>query len=164
MFIRIVDGIKLIAGVSMIFVTLFVFVSVLGRYFFNAPIPETNDLGRLVLGIAMMFGIAIGFLDGKHITMDTFWLSLGKKGKAVLDVFAAVTTLVAVGVMSWMMFERTMDTYRAGEATFDLRWPIWMFYSGAVLGAVCATFFAAVFLYKVIKKRNPRHSSELEEI
>lgn len=146
-------GVEHVAAALMIFVTVFIFLSVMARYFFNSPFPDTNDISRLLLGPALMFGIAVTFLKGAHITMDTLWLSLGPEAKRALDIFAGLFSLVAIAVMTWMLFERINDTYQAEESTFDLRLPIWIFFLATGFGSICATMFAWVHLLRVWHRR-----------
>ena len=139
------------AALLLLGVTMLVFVSVLLRFFFNAPIPDTNDLGRLTMGIALMNGIALATYYGQQITMDTVWLAVGPRAKKTIDIVATAVTFAVVLAITWIMFGRVDSVIASEEVTFDLAIPLWIFYGLVSLSACAATFLSIVRLWSVLR-------------
>lgn len=126
-----------------------IFVSVILRKAFATQIPDTNDFSRLIMGIAITIGIAFACYRGQQITMDSVWTMLGRRGRQWMDVLATLITFGAIGTMTWMLIFRVFDAAASREATFDVRVPIWTFYSAAGFAAVVATWLTLVRLWRL---------------
>ena len=64
------DGIEWIAAFFVGIVALDIFLSVLLRNTLNYSIPDSFDIGRMLLGILIFWGIAATSYRGTHITVD----------------------------------------------------------------------------------------------
>ncbi|MFI4987430.1 MAG: TRAP transporter small permease [Alphaproteobacteria bacterium] len=147
---RFIDAIELIAAGFVGLVALDIFVSVLLRYFFSLSIPDSYDVGRLLLGILIFWGIAATSYRGAHITVDLVWANVGGGGQRVLDVFATLVLLFVVTVQSWTLFDKVVTTRADNVLTFDLHLPTWPFFAVAWAGDVSAVFLIAVRTYRLI--------------
>lgn len=126
-----------------------IFISVILRKAFATQIPDTNDFSRLIMGIAITIGIASACFRGQQITMDSLWTTLSRRGRQWMDVLATFITLGFIGTMTWMLIIRVIDARASHEATFDVRVPIWIFYSFAGFAAVVATWLTAIRLWQL---------------
>ena len=135
---RFIVGAERGAGIFLAVVTALTFVSVALRYVFSRSIPDSYDLGRNFLGILIFWGIAVTSYRGDHITVDLLWGVLPTSFQRVVDTVATLVTLVCMGAFCWAMALKVLDTYRAGEATYDLNMPIWPFYLLAWIGTAAA--------------------------
>ena len=147
---RFIDGIELIAAFFVGVVALDIFVSVMLRYFFSFPIPDSYDFGRLLLGILIFWGIAATSYRGNHITVDLLYASLVVRMKRVIDVFATLVLLFVVTVQTYTLFDKVRGTHADHVLTFDLRLPVWPFFLVAWLGDVSAVLLIAVRTYRLI--------------
>src|SRR5499433_4070528 len=93
---RFIDTIEWIAAGFVGIVALDIFLSVLLRNTLNYAIPDSFDIGRMLLGILIFWGIAATSYRGTHITVDLVWSAAGPRMKQVIDIFA---TLVLLGVV-----------------------------------------------------------------
>jgi len=135
---RFAGAIERVAGLFLAAITVLVFVSAILRYLFAAPIPDGFDVSRLLLGVAVFWGLAsVGFRD-EHIRVDLVWTALGPRARRAMDGLASVVTVAFFVVFVWMLVDKVASTYAANEQTFDLRLPIWPFYAVAVAGTVAA--------------------------
>ncbi len=134
-------------------VTALIFASVLLRYLFNLPIPDTNDISRLSLGVALMGGIALASYGGRHITMDAVWLAAGDRGKYWIDVTATLITFLALAALANAIIGRVIEVWHSNEGTFDLGLPLWVFYGLTAVAAVFAVLLSFVRLVDVVLKR-----------
>jgi len=127
-----------------------IFISVLLRKFFSTSIPDSYDLGRMLLGTLIFWGIAATSYRGNHITVDLVWSAAGPRMKRYIDVFATLVLLFVVTVQTAMLFDKVRLTYVDHVLTFDLNIPTWPFYGVAWLGDVCAVLLIAIRTYRLI--------------
>jgi TRAP-type C4-dicarboxylate transport system permease small subunit len=139
--------IERIAGFLLGVITLVVFTGAVMRYLFTMPIPDGFDISRLLLGCAVLWGLASATFRDSHIRMDLAWQFLPAGGRRALDLAANLVTLVAIAIFAWMLLSKVQDVYAANESTFDLRLPIWPFYALAWLGVAAALLSAAARFY-----------------
>src|SRR3954449_2433210 len=98
---KIIDGIEWIAAVFVGIVALDIFVSVLLRNTLNYSIPDSFDIGRLLLGILIFWGIAATSYRGTHITVDLVWGNVGPRYQRWIDILATLVLLFVVTVQTW---------------------------------------------------------------
>jgi TRAP-type C4-dicarboxylate transport system permease small subunit len=155
---RFINGIELIAAAFVGLVATNIFVSVLLRYFFSVAIPDANDIGRLMLGILIFWGIAATSYRGSHITVDLLWSSVAPNMQRYIDVFATLVVLFVVTVQTWTLFDKVINTYSDHILTSDLNLPSWPFFAVAWIGDVSAVALIAVRTYRLIFRPNWRPS------
>ena len=124
---RISLAIEKVAGALMALITLLVVASAVGRYLFAVPIPDAFDLGRLLLGAAIMWGFASVGYRGSHIKVDLVAEVLPAHVRRWTDAMAWTVLLCFTVVLAWKMFGRVTSAAGSGEATMDLRLPAWWF-------------------------------------
>src|SRR6202161_3896551 len=126
---RFIDTIEWIAAGFVGIVAANIFVAVLLRNLFNYAIPDSYDIGRMLLGILIFWGIAATSYRGAHITVDLLWTACGPKAKRAFVVFATLVLLFVVVVHSFMLFEKVYSTYLDNVLTYDLHLPSWPFFA-----------------------------------
>ena len=84
---RFIDTIEWIAAGFVGIVALDIFVSVLLRNTLNYSIPDSFDIGRMLLGILIFWGIAATSYRGTHITVDLIWANVGPRYQRLIDEF-----------------------------------------------------------------------------
>src|SRR5579871_5880724 len=135
---RFIDTIEWIAAGFVGLVALDIFVSVLLRNLFNYAIPDSFDIGRMLLGILIFWGIAATSYRGTHITVDLVWVNVGRRARRCIDVFATLVLLFVVTMQTVMLFDKVADTAAQNVLTYDLRLPTWPFFAVAWAGDVSA--------------------------
>src|ERR1700687_6069924 len=126
---RFIDSIEWVAAGFVGIVAADVFISVLLRNVFNIAIPDSYDIGRLLLGILIFWGIAATSYRGTHITVDLVWASVRPRFQRWIDVFATLVLLFVVTVQTYTLFDKVFETYQNHILTFDLRLPNWPFFA-----------------------------------
>lgn len=140
---RLVLRIEQMAGVFLGAISLFTFMSVLLRNLFAFAIPDSFDVSRLLLAVTIFWGIAATSYRNEHIQVDILWQVAAPRRRRLIDLAATAISLAFTALFAWMvLFVKVPDTIRSGEATFDLRLPVWPFHLVAALGLL----FAAVLL------------------
>ena len=147
---RFIDMIELIAAIFVGLVAADTFISVLLRYFFNTSIPDSYDIGRMLLGILIFWGIAATSYRGTHITVDLIWAAASPRWQRIIDVFATLVLLFVVTVQTITLFDKVAQTRADNVLTYDLNMPTWPFFAIAWAGDVSAVLLIAIRTYRLI--------------
>jgi len=147
---RFIDGVELLAAFFIAILAAGIFISVLLRHALGIQIPGSHDVGRLLLGILIFWGIATTSYRGTHVTVDLAYSNVGPRVQRFIDVFATLVLLFAVSVQTWTLLDEAVSTQADRVLTFDLRLPTWPFFLLGWLGGVSAVFLIAVRTYRLI--------------
>jgi TRAP-type C4-dicarboxylate transport system permease small subunit len=159
---RFIDTIEWIAAGFVGIVALNIFIAVLLRNLFSYSIPDSFDIGRLLLGILIFWGIAATSYRGTHITVDLIWGNVGPKYQRLIDVFATLVLLFVVTVQTWTLFDKVRGTYNDNVTTFDMHMPTWPFFAVAWAGDVSAVLLIAIRTYRLIFHPEEMHDPKIE--
>ncbi|TCK16391.1 TRAP transporter small permease [Marinobacterium mangrovicola] len=148
------SAIEVVAAILFGAVTLLIVLSAIGRYGFAAPIPDSFDLSRLVLGVAIIWGFAsLGFRDS-HIKVSISSHMFSKSVTRWIEVFAWTLLLIFTAVLAWKMFGKFLSSHASGETTFDLRIPLWPFVFAIWLGLVGAIITTLYRIIQIVTRRD----------
>ena len=159
---RFIDTIEWIAAGFVGIVAANIFIAVLLRNMFNYSIPDSFDIGRLLLGILIFWGIAATSYRGGHITVDLVWANVGPKYQRMIDVFATLVLLFVVSVQTWTLFDKVRVTYNDNVLTFDMHMPTWPFFAVAWAGDVSAVLLIAIRTYRLIFNPDLMHDPKIK--
>jgi len=159
---RFIDTIEWIAAAFVGIVAANIFIAVLLRNLFNYSIPDSFDIGRLLLGILIFWGIAATSYRGTHITVDLVWGNVGPRYQRMIDVFATLVLLFVVSVQTWTLFDKVRGTYNDNVTTFDLHMPTWPFFAVAWAGDVSAVLLIAIRTYRLIFHPEEMHDPKIK--
>ena len=159
---RFIDTIEWIAAGFVGIVAANIFIAVLLRNLFNYSIPDSFDIGRLLLGILIFWGIAATSYRGTHITVDLVWGNVGPKYQRMIDVFATLVLLFVVTVQTWTLFDKVRGTCNDHVTTFDLHMPTWPFFAVAWAGDVSAVLLIAIRTYRLIFHPEEMHDPRIK--
>jgi TRAP-type C4-dicarboxylate transport system permease small subunit len=158
---RFIDTIEWIAAGFVGIVALDVFVSVLLRNTLNYAIPDSFDIGRMLLGILIFWGIAATSYRGTHITVDLVWANVGPRYQRWIDVFATLVLLFVVTVQTYTLFDKVRVTYNDNVLTFDTHMPTWPFFAVAWAGDISAVLLIAIRTYRLIFHPEEMHDPKI---
>ncbi|MFP4274390.1 MAG: TRAP transporter small permease, partial [Paracoccaceae bacterium] len=116
------------------------------------PIPDAFDLSRLMLGVAIAWGLASLGFHGSHIKVDLVAQALPTALRRVLNAVAWLVLLGFTAMLVWKIGERLQSALASGDATMDLRLPHWIFFLGIWLGLVAALFTTGVRLWLIVTR------------
>ncbi|HEY0910982.1 MAG TPA: TRAP transporter small permease, partial [Bradyrhizobium sp.] len=139
-----------------------IFIAVILRNTLNYAIPDSFDIGRMLLGILIFWGIAATSYRGGHITVDLIWANVGPRYQRWIDVFATLVLLLVVTVQTYTLFDKVVDTYHAHIVTMDLQVPIWPFFLVSWIGDVSAVLLIAVRTYRLIFHPEDIHDAKIK--
>jgi TRAP-type C4-dicarboxylate transport system permease small subunit len=147
---RIIDAIEWCAATFVGIVAANIFLAVVLRKFFAWQIPDSYDLGKMLLGTLIFWGIAATSYRGSHITVDLLWSAASAPWKRRIDIFATLVLLFVVTVQTIMLFDKVRATFVDHVLTYDLNIPTWPFYAVAWLGDVSAVVLIAIRTYRLV--------------
>ncbi|HLT79064.1 MAG TPA: TRAP transporter small permease [Ferrovibrio sp.] len=101
-------------------------VSVLGRYFLNAPIPGDIEIGGFLMAAAIALFLPECQLRKGNVIVDVFTVAAPVKMQAALDAVASLTVAVAAAVIAWRMGIGMVELRAARDETMVLRLPTWI--------------------------------------
>jgi TRAP-type C4-dicarboxylate transport system permease small subunit len=142
---RVLAVTEAVAATFLLLIALLTASNVALRDLLSLQLPDWFDGSKLLLGIALFWGIALATYHGSHICVDVLWEHVGQRARRWLDVIAGSVTLAFLAPMAWMVWVKVLGT--GSQATSDLRLPLVWFTSIAAAGAVAAVVFAAVRLF-----------------
>jgi TRAP-type transport system small permease protein len=146
---RIIDAIEWCAATFVGIVALNIFLTIVLRKFFSWQIPDSYDIGKMLLGTLIFWGIAATSYRGSHITVDLVWTAASPGWKRRIDVFATTVLLFVVAVQTIMLFDKVRATFVDHVLTYDLGMPTWPFYAVAWLGDASAVVLIAIRTYRL---------------
>ncbi len=105
--------------------------SVLGRKFFESPLPGYVDWIEALMPLIAFMGVAYVQRDGTHIRMDIFIGSLRGRvlwAAELISVVLILLLMIALVWGSWSHFDRSFDCARplcSRDSSIDIGIPIW---------------------------------------
>lgn len=100
-------------------------ISVIGRYFFNAPIPGDYDIVGILCGSAVFSFLPYCQMVRGNVVVDFFTNNAPDRVKSTLDAFGVLLYLVVIVLFTWRLFYGAIDLYEQHEviAAFNFyRW------------------------------------------
>lgn len=138
-----------VAAVILMLIALLTAGNVLLRNVFGLSVPDWYDLSRLLLGIAMFWGISIATYRAGHICVDALWEMATPSYRRYIDLSACLITLAFLVPLAWMVWVKVSTT--GTQVTSDLRLSFTWFYAVAAIGAVVAVILAGLRTYEVVR-------------
>ena len=78
-----------------------IMVEVAGRYFFRSPFLWSHEMTAFMVGILYTLGGAYVLKLDEHVSVDLIYNLLGRRGKAVMEVFSSIVFFVYMIPLSW---------------------------------------------------------------
>lgn len=155
---RLIPATERVAAVFLLLISLLTAGNVIMRNVFDQTLLDWFDFSRLLLGIAMFWGIAVATYRAGHICVDVIWEVLNEKNRQRMDVAASILTFAFLAPLAWMAWVKVFAT--GAQATSDLRLPLIWFFAVAAAGAVMAAILAGIRVIEVLRGQAPRGSFE----
>ena len=149
---KLLSAIETVAAVFLLAIALLIAGNVLLRNVASMQIPDWFDGARLLLGIAVFWGIAVATYQGSHICVDILWEHVGVANQRRIDLVSGVLTLAFLIPLAWMIWVKVAGT--GLQATSDLRIPLVWFFSLAAAGATATAVLAVARLWQVATRPN----------
>jgi len=142
---------SLLAVLSVTFIIILMFFTafeIVGRYFFNQPIPGYVEDTELIMAAIVFLGIGYTQRVGAHIRMDLVIRKIKGRLYHITESLSLLLGLVAYGIIFIMSFQFTVDAYQVGDVTEYLYTPTWPSKLCVPLGSF---FLCTRFILQIIK-------------
>lgn len=131
-------GLAALAGVFLMLVLSLVFLGVITRYVFNAPIVGINEFVQLASVGVVMLALPYCTAQGGHVTVDVLDQAIGPMGRRIGDLQSRALSIFVLAVLVWRAGLKAADAHRYGDATNMLGLALWPFYAFLAIGmALC---------------------------
>lgn len=125
---RIANALMVVGGIAVTLMMIHIGADVVGKYFFNYPIPATLEVVAWYYMVAAIFlPVAYIQLHQKHLMVELFTRALPPRAMALLEGLVCILGFVYVGILVVLTFEGAMVETANGAAHdvtyFDL--PVW---------------------------------------
>jgi TRAP-type C4-dicarboxylate transport system permease small subunit len=148
---RLLAATETVAAFFLLVIALLTAGNVALRDLFAVQIPDWFDGSKLLMGIALFWGIAVTTYHAGHICVDIVWEQLRPRGRRALDLLAGIFTLAFLAPMAWMVWSKVLAS--GTQTTSDLRLPLVWFTSIAAAGAVAAALLALARVVELVRGR-----------
>lgn len=155
---RLLTATETVAAVFLLLIALLTAANVALRDLASVQIPDWFDGTKMLMAIALFWGIAVATYHAGHIAVDIVWEHLKAPGRRVLDIVAGVVTLAFLAPMAWMVFSKVLAS--GTQTTTDLRLPLMWFTTVAACGAVAAAVLALARVIELIRGHDPHADLE----
>jgi len=123
--VRFENGLNLVAAIAIFFLMLMGVVQIIGRSFFNFPVPGYIDFIEQFVAIIAFLGIAYCQRIGGHVRMDLVITKLPRRMQPSAEALAVGLTLFLITLLIWGSYLHFERAYLLGDSTMDIRLPVW---------------------------------------
>ncbi len=113
----------IIGGMSLTAAGILTVASVIGRYFFNAPIPGDFELVETACALAVFSFLPYCQLQKGNVLVDFFTYKLSPRQRGFLDSFSALIYTFIAALLTWRLGVGGLDLLRTNEQTIVLQIP-----------------------------------------
>lgn len=100
-------------------------VEVIGRYLLNSPVPGSNEMIELALGLAIMAGMPLVSAQGTHIQVSLIESFRAQRWYAALQFAIELFSLAIAALIAYAVARRAMHLYSTNENSQVLRYIVW---------------------------------------
>lgn len=100
------------------------FVDVIGRYFFNHPIPGGFEITEIMMATLIFLGLPLVSVEGGHITVDLLDSFIPAAIKRVQSKVVNLLSALVIFVISWQLWIKANGVAEYGDSTAILKVPL----------------------------------------
>ncbi len=134
----------IIGGASLTAAGILTVASVIGRYFFNAPVPGDFELVEMACAVAVFTFLPYCQLRKGNVLVDFFTHNSSPSTKGILDSISAVIYSGIVVLVTWRLWVGGIDFLHTNEQTVILHIPrayVFIFIMPCMALLVCVTIY-----------------------
>lgn len=156
------NALLILAAVAILLMMLHIVADVVGRYFFDHPVPGTMETTTIyyMVAVSVLPWAYVTQHDGQ-IVVELFTSGLSRRNLAGLQVLVGLLTFVALAVLAWMtgvdaVAETVLGEVRESGTMMILQWPSrWFLPAGSGLSAICVLLQVFHHLATFLGKGSP---------
>ena len=90
------------------------------RYVFSSPTIWAWDVnGQLFVAVAILGG-GYALLHDQHVRVDVLYSHLGRRKKAIVDLFSFLLTIIALALLTYELADMAQSSWRIKERGYSL--------------------------------------------
>lgn len=159
-----------ISSIFLIFIMFFVFINVILRLVFKAPVLGSTEIVRYAALTGAAFALTQNEWYDGNIRVTMLLEPLPAKVASVISFVGYLLITGGIGMIVYFLGQQTMKYYGSGTLTNELALPLYIFYAilafGFLMLMVCFAFKTIIFGYKAFGKNvDPKfgiHKAPLE--
>lgn len=132
-----------VGGLALLVMTLWTVVDVATRYALAKPIKGSVDLVESMLVLVVFLALPECFRRNEQITVDVVDHVAGVRTVELLKLFAALATLVFLGLLAYTGIQPFLDALRFGDRKPDLPIPIFLLLGVIEIALIVSTIVLA---------------------
>lgn len=113
------------AGMVIFLVMIIGVVQVVGRSFFNMPVPSYVDIIEIIMSIFAFIGIAYCQRLGGHVRMEIILKMFKGRVFWIAETFGTVVAMTIIVILTYYGFEHFWRAYTIGDSTIDGDFILW---------------------------------------
>jgi len=121
---------------AIIVCSLLLFVNVVLRYIFLAPIYWAEEFVRYLMVWMIFIGASQVTLWGGHVAVDIVPRVLSKRGNAILAFIVNIICIFFCIVLAYLSLKQMLRVMRAGQISPALEIPMWIAYLSIPAGTI----------------------------
>jgi TRAP-type C4-dicarboxylate transport system permease small subunit len=133
------EGLAVFGGISLLIITVFTVLSVVGRTGFDLPILGDQEVVELGCAVAIFSFMPYCQMRAANVIVDFFTAPLSLAARDFLDTLMNGAFSACIALITWRLAIGTMGVFNSGDASMFLRIPLWWGYSFALLACVLWT-------------------------
>jgi len=123
---KITGKLGFVSGLMTFFIMLVVCVDVVGRSFFNHPIPGANEISELLLACLIFFGLAAAQQKKQHYMVEFVLNRLSNRAQAFLIGLSYLLCASVAALLCWYSAEHAISSFQMKESSWGtVEFPIW---------------------------------------
>ncbi|MEJ8572047.1 TRAP transporter small permease [Microbaculum marinum] len=117
-------ALKLFIAVILLALMLLTCVDVVGRYVFNAPVPGAPELTEFGMGLLIFGALPLVTVRREHVSIELMTVLFAGRGQRLQNAVMQLTSLVALALMAWQLWERGIGLSRYSDSSIYLGLPL----------------------------------------
>ena len=142
------EGLAVLGGISLLAITIFTVLSVVGRTGFDVPILGDQEIVELGCAIAIFAFMPYCQMRAANVIVDFFTSAFPLSVRDLLDAVMNAIFSACILVVTWRLAVGGIATFNSGDASMFLRIPQWWGYVCAFVGCV---LWSLACLYSVLR-------------
>jgi C4-dicarboxylate transporter DctQ subunit len=140
-------------GGALAFASLLLFVNVVLRYWFLAPISWAEELTLYIMVWIVFVGSSVAIRTRGHIAIDLLPLVLSPAGRHRLALAIALVILVFLAVFFYYSGGHTLRVRSSGQVTPVMQAPMWLAYLAMPAGSALMFLRICQLVWRLVRER-----------
>jgi TRAP-type C4-dicarboxylate transport system permease small subunit len=116
---------NLIAGIVIFLTMVLGVVQIVGRSFFNQPVPAYVDIIEIMMATFAFLGISYCQKLGGHVRMEIVLKQFKGRAFWIAEVIGTLVMMWIIAILMIYGYEHFLRAFRFGDSTIDGDYPLW---------------------------------------